>query len=111
MMERRIFPILLDYRFRERADAMRGAGHCALVIGIPWGLIAPHEKQAVKNHSQTLERLAQRGGLGWVEALAVLQGHDQFDMRVTEIEANAELGRLLVEAGASAALADSREDR
>ena len=39
---------------------------------IPWKLIAPHAKQAYENHGQTLERLAERGGLGVVEAWAVL---------------------------------------
>ena len=41
--------------------------------GIPWKMIARHERQARTNHSQTLERLHQRGGLSWSEALAVLQ--------------------------------------
>ena len=40
---------------------------------IPWAAIAPHEVQAIKNHYQTLERLAERGGLAWSEALAVLE--------------------------------------
>ncbi len=40
---------------------------------IPLAAIAPHENQALKNHYQTLERLAERGGLAWSEALAVLE--------------------------------------
>lgn len=40
---------------------------------IPWRLIEPHGRQALANHSQTLERLAERGGLGPCEALAVLE--------------------------------------
>ena len=40
---------------------------------IPWEAIAPHEKQAMSNHSQTIKRLAERGGLDWVEALAVME--------------------------------------
>lgn len=43
---------------------------------IPWDAIAPHEKQAVKNHGQTLQRLAERGGLDYTEALAVLEDRD-----------------------------------
>ncbi len=39
---------------------------------IPWAVIAPFEKQAVRNHGQTLERLAERGGLGVTEALWIL---------------------------------------
>lgn len=41
--------------------------------GIPWAMIAPHEAQALRNHDQTLERLAQRGGLSPEEAVAVLE--------------------------------------
>lgn len=41
---------------------------------IPWAMIAPHEAQARKNHDQTLERLAQRGGLSPAEALCVMDG-------------------------------------
>lgn len=40
---------------------------------VPWAFIEPHEKQALLNHDQTLERLAQRGGLSIREALAVVQ--------------------------------------
>lgn len=41
---------------------------------IPWDVLAPHEAQAMKNHGgQTLERLAQRGGLSWRETLAVIK--------------------------------------
>jgi hypothetical protein len=36
-------------------------------------LVAPHEEQAQRNHDQTLQRLAERGGLSPAELLAVLQ--------------------------------------
>ena len=40
---------------------------------IPYNVIKPHEEQALKNHcDQTLDRLAERGGLSWAEAYAVL---------------------------------------
>lgn len=39
---------------------------------IPWRLIEPHREQVYKNHNQTLEELAQRGGLSWCELVAVL---------------------------------------
>ena len=39
---------------------------------IPWDKIAPFERRAQKNHDQTLERLAQRGGLAPQEILAVI---------------------------------------
>ena len=43
---------------------------------IPYDIIAPHELQALKNHFQTLETLARRGGLSWSEAYAVLTDSD-----------------------------------
>jgi hypothetical protein len=57
MSEDRLFPILRP----------RGAS-------IPWEFIAPHETQALRNHSQSLETLASRGGLSWVETFSVLRG-------------------------------------
>ena len=39
---------------------------------IDWNLIAPHEKQAMENHGQTLEKLARRNGLSWYELLCVM---------------------------------------
>ena len=39
---------------------------------IPWEVIEIHEHQALINHGQTLQRLAERGGLSWGEASAVL---------------------------------------
>jgi len=34
---------------------------------VPWLLVAPHESQAKINHGQSLEQLAQRGGLDPIE--------------------------------------------
>ncbi len=41
---------------------------------IPWSLIEPHAEQAKKNHDQTLEQLAARGGLGAAEIIPILKG-------------------------------------
>ncbi|MGC6176758.1 hypothetical protein [Lacrimispora sp. 38-1] len=40
---------------------------------MPWEVIATHEKQEMSNYGQTIKRLAERGGLDWVEALAVME--------------------------------------
>jgi hypothetical protein len=64
------FPIL--YRFSEEREA---AQH-GWPISVPLRLLAPHEAQAARNHSQTLRRLAQRGGLHPVEILAVISDKD-----------------------------------
>ena len=41
---------------------------------VPWEFMAPHEAQARKNHGQTLEGLASRGGLGCAEAWVIVHG-------------------------------------
>ena len=45
-----------------------------LMARVPFALLAPHEAQAQRNHGQTLERLAQRGGLDAGEALDIIAG-------------------------------------
>lgn len=50
---------------------------------IPWGLLGPsEERQAQHNHSQTLKRLAERGGLSPRELYAVLR-HEDFSYSST----------------------------
>lgn len=39
---------------------------------VPWEFVAPHERQAIVNHEQTLRRLAQRGGLSPKELWCVV---------------------------------------
>lgn len=41
---------------------------------VPWSMLAPHEQRAAINHGQSLERLAQRGGLAPGEIFALV--HD-----------------------------------
>jgi len=43
--------------------------------------MAPHEAQAQSNYSQSLERLAQRGGLSPVEAMCAIKGVDIFGVQ------------------------------
>ena len=44
---------------------------------IPFSIIKSHEKQALINHcGQSLERLAERGGLSWEETLCVLEDRE-----------------------------------
>lgn len=45
-----------------------------LMSNIPWAMIAPHEQQAQSNHGQSLDRLAERGGLAASEAIDILEG-------------------------------------
>lgn len=52
---------------------------------IPWDMVAPHERQALMNHGgQSLERLAERGGLSACEAVAVLEDRQWRRMHKSE---------------------------
>lgn len=63
---------------------------------IPWRMIAPHEGQARGNHEQSLERLAERGGLDCREAVAVLTDRKWREVR-TLADPHGELLQLLEE--------------
>lgn len=65
----------------------------AHVVNLPWEAILPHEAQAKKNHGQSLERLAERGGLSACEAIAILEDRDW--KRMDEQDANVELALFL----------------
>lgn len=67
MPETETFPIQSPFQYLKRADRH------PCITGIPWEMIGPHEAQAMRNHSQTLTRLAERAGLSPCEALAVLE--------------------------------------
>lgn len=41
---------------------------------IPWLFIVPHEAQALRNHGQSIQRLAERGGTSVKETLAIVRG-------------------------------------
>jgi hypothetical protein len=63
---------------------------------IPLDAIQPHEKQAIRNHTQTLKRLAERGGLGWIEALCVLEDREyDFHTKLTEEDAKIKVLEIL----------------
>lgn len=77
-IEKKVFPIL-------------GNKECY----IAWDIIQGHEEQAKRNHGQSLERLAKRGGLGPDELVAVLEDRAWHSMnpeeaktRLNEIVAN-----------------------
>jgi hypothetical protein len=69
----RRFPVLTPPHWKRE--------YPAIPASVPWHLVAPHEKQAKTNHSQTLERLAQRGGLSVLEIHDVFHGHGYGTMR------------------------------
>lgn len=88
----RTFPLLYQGRVNEHLRHRRAS--------VPWAFLAPHEKQAQRNHSQTLARLAERGGLSPREALLVVEDRplrDLWTTRMTEADALDRLEALLKE--------------
>lgn len=47
------------------------ASYAGWPLSIPFHIIEPHRAQAMTNHQQTIERLAERGGLDPIEAWCV----------------------------------------
>ena len=46
---------------------------------VPWSIVKDHETQAQRNHSQSLGRLAERGGLSPMELWCVVYDKDYFE--------------------------------
>lgn len=51
---------------------------------VPWEFAERFRKQAEENHSQTLERLAERGGLAPEEMWLAAHGHGLFKVHIDE---------------------------
>ena len=68
----------------EKTFPIMGVKVTERLAPIPWALIEPHKRQARLNHDQTLERLAERGGLAPCEALAVLENRPERAMPFEE---------------------------
>lgn len=62
---------------------------------IPWEMIAPHEERAETNHDQTLDRLAERGGLGAIEAVWILTDNKWCGTLIPEDGGEAKLAKLV----------------
>lgn len=73
---------------------------------VPWAFIEEHEAQCKRNHDQTVQRLAERGGLGVDEMCAVVE--DRRWHRMLREEATARLVELLAQWQASALLGGAR---
>lgn len=79
-MTERMFPIIWPDR-RASRQFWEALG-CP--TSVPWAMLAPHERQARENHDQSLQRLAERGGLSPCEMLAVLEDRRWRGMPDTE---------------------------
>jgi hypothetical protein len=66
----RMFPVLWPWQ-RDRVRALEAM---EAPREVPWALVERHERQALRNHTQTVQRLAERGGLSLQELVDVLSG-------------------------------------
>lgn len=70
----KMFPIMIrNYGEYQDIDQVRRAYGTSVIVALPFPMLEAHEKQAFRNHNQTIARLAERGGLTACEALAVLE--------------------------------------
>ena len=67
------FPMTADFPVLYGAPRDQYSGPLELPQTVSWELISKHEVQAMRNHGQTLRRLAERGGLCPSELVAVLE--------------------------------------
>jgi len=66
------FPILQDYDYRR--DCYKHPHLPEYPQSVPWDLVKAHEAQIVSNHDgQSLECLAQRGGLTPIEIVMAIE--------------------------------------
>lgn len=85
-LKARKFPVLMGADSKE----LRAFG-CPMVV--PWDFIADNARMCEQNHSQTPERLAERGGLAPCEMCAVVEGRRW--MKMTNEESAKRLLELL----------------
>ncbi|MEO8645354.1 hypothetical protein [Pseudomonas sp.] len=55
---------------------------CTNINAIPMPLLIPYEKQALRNHGQSLQRLAERGGMAACEILGIVRGVSWGELKV-----------------------------
>ncbi|MFJ1257869.1 hypothetical protein [Cupriavidus sp. CuC1] len=65
------FPII-------KSGSRDGARRLEDKISFRW--VLEHQSQAVHNHGQSVHRLAQRGGLSWLELWGVVSGQCPFEL-------------------------------
>lgn len=81
------FPLLISYWDRREMETLG----CPRLI--PWVVLLKHEDRALKNHGQSLKRLAERGGLDASETVAILEERPW--TRMTNVDAVGKLKEFL----------------
>jgi len=84
------FPVMWPWEERRRKEWLR----LECPKSVPWGFVEPHEQVVCDNHRQTLQRLAQRGGLSVCELVCLVE-HRRLEFRSDTAEDIKRLKELL----------------
>lgn len=103
MSDRRWMPIQVHAR---QLDELRKAEIPIITFNVPMFHFRAHAEQARINHGQTLDRLAERGGLSPCEAIAILE--DRKWEKIGLGAAHALLGAMVADLNAGRMLAELR---
>ena len=79
------FPVLIGWSDRR---LLEDNGHQDIPRGIPWAMAEEARSKIERNHGQSLERLAERGGLSPEELVLGLQGLSLFGSRADVVMAD-----------------------
>lgn len=71
---------MIGRRFPVLRSGLAVAAAEACPRSVPWDLVEAHAARARENHDQSLERLAERGGLSPAELYAVVHDLNWFDV-------------------------------
>lgn len=80
------YPIIIGNSQRKNYTGLRE---------VPWNFVETARTRIESNHGQTLERLAQRGGLDWCELLYGLE-NKKLDFTITKINVQECMDKVLV---------------
>lgn len=99
----RMFPVLLAWD-DKRGSAFNAleSGCSFLVVGVPWELLDACTVRIRANHGQSIERLAERGGLDPAELCAILEDRNYAPMPFEK--ANKRLASLIIDKAMDSAL-------
>lgn len=70
-----VSPFVMPIMERDEHDNPRGD------VRFTWAPTPEHRAQSLRNHSQTLERLRERGGVAWTELYCIVAGKELFSIR------------------------------
>lgn len=90
-----VAPISHDILMEKQNEVARLARQANEAVDLVTRTI--NDLEAWKNHGQSLSQLAQRGGLSWAEALAIIEGKNWRDAEHNENTAEVTVRKMVAE--------------